>query len=389
MSATLRIGCLNVWGLPEPFAEDVTPRMHAIAAALGRSRFDLVLLQEVWTPTARSILLEGARRAGFAHVFAPPSAPGGGLLLLSRRPIESPHFERFEFRGDLERIDRAEYLGGKGFLAARVVTEAGGVWIVDTHLHARYRRDASRIDSGVRVAQLMQVVEFVRAQDDPVVVAGDFNCEPGDPEYDVWVALTGARDLAAGPGALPTICRSNAYKSHRSGPDKRIDFFFAVDGASARLAAMPPSRWLDGALHVGGRRLAHSDHYGLAAQIAVRPRDAVAAAQETVPTGAVEHARELLWVGRASADGREESHARSAGAWLAASALALAARQNAKLGRRRFMKRTLLLAGGLALAPAAGLTTVARIDAPDQARAFDRALGRLDRLATDPTSLEA
>ncbi|MGH0035085.1 MAG: endonuclease/exonuclease/phosphatase family protein [Myxococcota bacterium] len=376
----LRIGCLNVWGLPEPFAEDVTPRMRAITRALRDSALDLVVLQEVWTPGARKILREGAREAGYVHQYAAPSQPGGGLLLLSRRPFEAPRFERFEFRGDLERIDRAEYLGGKGFLAARLSTRAGPLWIVDTHLHARYRHDASRIDSGVRVAQLMQIVEFLHATPEPVVVAGDFNCEPGDPEYQVWTGLTGARDVTAGPRALPTICRSNHYKSHRSGPDKRIDFVFVSQGAATRVDALDSGRWLDGRFRLGDEERPYSDHYGLSVELAVRPAAALAASHAAARAPAVAHARDLLRVGRSSAHGRERSHAQSAGVWAGASALALLASQDTRLGRRRFLKRTLLSLGGLALAPAAGLTTVARIDAPDQARAFERALLRLERL---------
>jgi hypothetical protein len=116
-------------------------------------------------------------------------------------------------------------------------------------------------------------------------------------------------------------------------------------------------------------------------ELTVRPSTPAPAVRNgAVPPVAVDHARDLLWVGRASADGRESDYARSAGAWAGASALALLARHNAKVGRRRFLKRTLLCAGALALAPAAGLTTVARIHAPDQARAFDRAMDRLDEL---------
>lgn len=385
--ATIRIGCLNVWGLPEPFAEDVEPRMHAIARALSRCPFDVVVFQEVWTPGVRRILSDGGHDAGFHHQFASLAPPGGGLLLLSRLPIEEPRFERFEFRGDLERIDRAEYLGGKGLLSARIDTPAGPVWIVDTHLHARYRRDSSPVDSGVRVAQLMQIVEFVQSRRDPVIVAGDFNCEPGDPEYQVWTGLTGARDVAAGARALPTICRSNHYKSHRSGPDKRIDFVFVHPGESGRLDVRSHGRWLDGTFRLGRQERPHSDHYGLSAELVVRQASvrpaapgAPAVEQRADRAAAVARARDLLWAGRASADGREESHARMAAAWTGASALAVLARHNARVGRRRFLKRTLLCAGALALAPAAGLTTVARLHAPDQARAFDRALDRLERV---------
>ena len=123
----LRIGSLNVWGIPEPFAEDVLPRMRAITAEFSALDLDVLLLQEVWSPAAREILVAGGLRAGFDHHFASTAPPGGGLLLLSRDPIEEPRFQRFAFRGDLERVDRAEYLGGKGLLTARIETPSGPV----------------------------------------------------------------------------------------------------------------------------------------------------------------------------------------------------------------------------------------------------------------------
>jgi len=377
----LRIGSLNVWGLPEPFAEDVHPRIQAIADALPSLDLDVLAFQEVWTPGARHLLLEGARRAGFAHRFVSPAAPGGGLLLVSRVPFESAGFERFRFRGDLERLDRAEYLGGKGLLSARLITQDGPLWLVNTHLHARYRRGQPQLDSAVRLAQLMQIVEFASRHDEPLVVVGDFNCDPGDPEYVVWTGLTGVRDVAAGPGAPPTISRANYYKRNRSDDDRRIDFVFARDGAGVAVESRGSRRLFDRDFPIGDSPRPVSDHYGVQAELRL-VGSAAAVRVESAPVATpeiVERARELLQLGRAEADRRERVFAEGAGLFALGSAFAVAASRNRVVSRRRFLRRSLLFAGFAALGPAAGFTTVARVDAPDQDDAFERALGTLDR----------
>ena len=384
----LRIGCLNVWGLPEPIGEDVIPRMKALVGALRESHLDLIAFQEVWTGAARTVLIEGGREAGFAYHFA-SSAPGGGLLLLSKLPLESTHFERFEFRGDLERLDRAEYLGGKGFLAARVATPAGKLWIIDTHLHARYRDDDLPIDSAVRLAQMMQIVAFVRSQREPVIVAGDLNCETGDAEFAIWTGLSGLRDVARSPAPF-TVSRSNHYKRHRR-TDKRVDFVFARDGTETRLETVAHGLWMDAEFPIEGRSRPVSDHYGLAVELSVVRRDtaAVTGRSRDACTAIAARARELLRLGRAEAATRERTSTLSAGAWAAAAAIPLAFRRNQRIGRRRFLRRALVCASAMSMAPALTLVTVGQIDAPDQARAFERALERLDSIELDERQLPA
>jgi len=74
------IGTFNVWGLPEPFTEDLSARMSALAARLLGLDLDVLLIQEAWTDEVRARLREGALRAGF-EVAEAAEAPGGGLMV--------------------------------------------------------------------------------------------------------------------------------------------------------------------------------------------------------------------------------------------------------------------------------------------------------------------
>src|SRR5690606_2123827 len=150
----MRLGTFNVWGLPEAFADDVSSRMRVIAERLAGSELDVLLIQEAWTQEVRRTIRRGARRAGFA--VSEGEDASGGLMTLSRLPIRTSRFDRFRFRGDPERLDKGEYLGGKGFETVELEGPDGPFVVVNTHLHARYRAEDSAIDSAVRTAQLLQ-----------------------------------------------------------------------------------------------------------------------------------------------------------------------------------------------------------------------------------------
>src|SRR5262249_44519178 len=137
----LRLGTFNVWGLPQPFARHVEQRIRKLAARLPDLDLDVLLVQEAWTARVREILIDAGPRAGFHVSTRNPNASGGGLLILSRLPIQARRFERYVFRGDPERVLDGEYLGAKGFLVARLESADGPISVVNTHLLAHYWQD--------------------------------------------------------------------------------------------------------------------------------------------------------------------------------------------------------------------------------------------------------
>ncbi|MBY0401307.1 endonuclease/exonuclease/phosphatase family protein [Myxococcota bacterium] len=366
----MRLGTFNVWGLPEAFSDDVSSRMRVIAERLSASDLDILLIQEAWTREVRQTIRRGARRAGFA--VSEGDGASGGLMTLSRLPIRSSRFDRFRFRGDPERFDKGEYLGGKGFETVEIEGPDGPFLLVNTHLHARYRVEDSALDSAVRMAQLLQIIAFVDAAPGTLVVGGDFNCREGEPEYEVFRGLTGAvelgDDLTQG-----TLSSSNFYKRDRNGPDKRIDFLFVRAASGVEWTAREARLVFHETARIRRRDRSLSDHFGF--RVELDWRAGPAASQVASQPGAIypranTTARSLIHVGLAEADRREQLHFRWAGGFLLAAVAAAGLRRLPAVDRRSFLRGAVEGTALLALAPALGFGTLARFDSDEKRDVF-------------------
>ena len=362
----MRLGTFNVWGLPEAFSDDVSSRMRELAKRLEASDLDILLIQEAWTGEVRRTIRHGARHAGFE--VSEGSGASGGLMTLSRFPIRSSRFDRFRFRGDPERVDKGEYLGGKGFESVEIQGPGGPFFLINTHVHARYRIEDSPLDSAVRTAQLLQIVAFVHGHPGSVVVGGDFNCRQGDPEFEVFRGLTGAIELGQGT-SLGTLSSSNFYKRHRDGPDKRIDFLFLRPAPGFAWQATGAKLLFSETARIRRRDRSLSDHYGFRVDLTWQPGLAAAALPGTgvIDPRALATARSLLDVGFEEADRRESEHFWLAGGFVMTAIGAAGLRRHPAVDRRAFLRGTAQAASLLALAPALVFGTLARFDS-DQKR---------------------
>jgi len=376
----MRLGTFNVWGLPEAFSDDVSSRMRVLAKRLEDSDLDILLIQEAWTREVRRTLRHGARQAGFA--VSEGGGASGGLMTLSRFPIRASRFDRFRFRGDPERLDKGEYLGGKGFEIVEIEGPDGPFVLINTHVHARYSIEDSPLDSAVRAAQLLQIVAFVHGHPGSVVVGGDFNCRQDEPEFEVFRGLTGAIELGQGT-SLGTLSSSNFYKRHRAAPDKRIDFLF-VRPAPGVLWQTGEARLLfSETARIRHRDRSLSDHYGFRVDLTWQPGPTASAlaGAGAIDPGALSTARSLLDVGFAEADRRERQHFRFAGGFVMAAIAAAGLRRHPAVDRRAFLRGTAQAATLLALAPALGFGTLARIDSDQKRDVFVEARAFLNELA--------
>ena len=380
----LRLATLNVWGLPKPFSDDLSARLRAISTKLPELPVDVLLVQEAWSDEMRDGLQAAAQAAGFDVALASRTS-GGGLMAISRRPILSNRFEKFRFRGDPERLSQGEFLGAKGFQTLTVDTDEGPTTVINTHLHARYRRARPRLNSAVRAAQLLQLVGEVHRTPGTLLIGGDFNCSETDPEYRIWKGLTGAIEAAEGRRDLPTLSRSNYYKRHRSGADKRVDYLFIRPGSGVDSRFESPSLAFAERPSIRGIERSFSDHFGLQAQAHWNPAKSRASANPPpaappMDPEAFALARGLLDVGHKEADRREAAHFRYATSWVAGAALAASLRKDPWLTRRRFLKSMTGVVAFASLAPAAGYGTLARVDSDSKRGAFDDAREVLARL---------
>ena len=377
----MRAVTLNVWALPEPLARHVPERMRAIGERLAELPADVVALQEVWTAEARGILLDGARRAGFPHVWHQRATLGGsGMLLLSRFPIESARFERFCLPWVPPRIDHPDYYGGKGVVTARLATPDGALAVVATHLHARYRSDVSHQYRAYRVGQIIELAAALRSLDVPTVLLGDFNFSDSDPEHRILSTLARVRDSAAEIGQpVPTVHRENAYRGAR-GAEKRIDYVFVRDGSRSGLEAREVRRVFDDAIEIDGRPASHSDHAGLMAELALTGSPG---APHPADREACDLAAHLLEQGRRRAYRRQHADRLAAGLGWGGALLACAGARDPRLTRRRLLRGAVQAAGIAALTPGVTYTLLSEVFAPGEVRVFDQLSARLRDVSAD------
>jgi endonuclease/exonuclease/phosphatase family metal-dependent hydrolase len=378
----MRVATLNVWALPEPWAKDVAPRIKAIGDRLASLDVDVVAFEEVFRADARATLIEAGRRAGLVHAWHGSSLfGGGGLLTLSRLPIEGARFERYSLRGQVEEVQTGEYLSGKGFATLQLRTSEGPVSFISTHLHARHSSDFPHEFQAHRIAQIVQLSLASTLSKYPMVVAGDFNFTEDHPEYAIFKGLTGLGDAVAELDLrVPTVDASNPYRGAKQHP-KRIDFVFRRDGVSSSVSARHAERIFDDPVPLRGRRGAFSNHAGVLVEVDVEQTGETPLPRPLAQ--AVREASRLLAEGRASAQERRRDMRALSGVGLASVVAATAAVRSPKMSRRSLLRLSLRGAALAALTPTVGYSMLSEVFVPSEIHAFEDAQAELARLGDE------
>jgi endonuclease/exonuclease/phosphatase family metal-dependent hydrolase len=375
----LRILTLNVWGLPWPVGTLVPARIAAIGDTLPGLAPDLATFQEAWTADARIALARAGARAGLVHAFpAPAGERQGGLLVLSREPLRDARFVPYTLNGFPERIDHADYWGGKGYVAAEVGSAGDAFSFVATHMHARYAASGQDAYGGHRMAQVVELAIALRALRGPLVAVGDFNFEEGFEEHAVLTGMTGLADVArALDRREDTVRWPESVVRPLGRGSARVDYAFFRSGDGASLRPLSIERVLDRTIGLGGRTTNYSDHAGLLVELELARG---AASRPALDPEAPASARRVLLAGRSAAASR-----RDALRWTGAGGLALAAVAAPAALRTRLTRRQLL--GGSIAAVATlvggGSLVLSEEVRPAELDGFDATLGRLDALAGD------
>jgi len=173
---TFNVWMPHVW-LPENKKHE---RLIHLPDSLLKYNADIICLQEVFDLRARKTIIESFHNEYFFNretlckqkvwkVFSKDCF--GGLLTLSKFPIVEEHFyEHLPFKGS----NFAERLGKKGFLITTVMTPAGQINVINTHLysgikakHQRYRLD--------QIKYIEKVCRERHVFNKPTFFVGDFN----------------------------------------------------------------------------------------------------------------------------------------------------------------------------------------------------------------------
>lgn len=380
----IRLATLNAWGIPEPIGRDVQERIDAIGKHLSSLDLDVMAFQEVWTREAALRLRDAGRAAGLPHCwFGDETFGAGGLLVLSRLPIEKVRFEPYAVTGAPERVVRnLEYVAGKGFATIQVTTPSGPLVVVDTHLHARYGSIAAHKHAAQRTGQVVQMTSRFIDSPLPMAVVGDFNFQEGEADYRVLTDILGLRDVAADlDRRVPTTLRSNPY-GHRSF-DRRKDFVFVRDGRGVRVTPRSLVRAFDETLHFDGRPAAYSNHAGLLVQLEVGAAETTAWSHSYPDAGVFDLAASKLAEGERLARARQNGGRRISGIGIGVSTVAALAAAPRRMSRRKMLRASLASAALLGLPPGIGYSVVSEVLVPDEIRAFRRAADQLAHLRSE------
>jgi len=241
-------------------------RLRALAQELNHRPDSVVCLQEAQAHAHRKLLLEAAEYP--YTCFEPFSyAPKGGLLTLSRLPIEQREFVLYRAREIVRPPALMDWALHKGVLLTRVSAGQVPVVVLNTHLSANYSMNWSPGNHYARVehSQLLQLAEIVRAQPPAalVVAAGDFNIPRGSWLYDEFLAASGMADPLAG-STRPTHRMPLRLPAHLAKP---IDFALVRLPRLAGVAVHSDICFDQMVPLPGGARAFLSDHYGIELRI--------------------------------------------------------------------------------------------------------------------------
>lgn len=145
--------------------------LDAIAAVITREKPDIVMLQEVDVNTGRSKINEAsllAEKTKMNFYFAKAIDHDGGdygVAILSKFPLSG---------GTTHKLPTLAGTNGEPRVMATANTTVNGkkITIACTHL------DAQRSDTN-RVLQINAVMDILRKEQNPVILAGDLNATPG------------------------------------------------------------------------------------------------------------------------------------------------------------------------------------------------------------------
>lgn len=236
------------------------PRLQALSQALDSMQLDVVCLQEIlWRRHLPSIA------SGFPHAAWIPRGPAvrGGLLTLSRWPMEAPRFVDYRVRSG-PRPDILDWLLRKGLLVTRIAIAGRPVTVVNTHLLANHGGGWSRRSPYARAeaAALGKLADAVSMDcRDPLIVAGDLNVPRGSWLLDEFLARAGLHDVLAGD-------RRPTYRPTPALPTPVALDHVLVRPAPSQDVAVEARLVLQDRVSLPGGRAVHlSDHFGIEAWI--------------------------------------------------------------------------------------------------------------------------
>ncbi|EKG17628.1 Endonuclease/exonuclease/phosphatase [Macrophomina phaseolina MS6] len=200
----IRIISLNCWGL-KFLAKFRHERLSEIGRQLAAASPppDIIGLQECWTKEDYESIRDTLReKLGLQYSkFYYSGIFGGGLVIISRWPIEETSMVRYPLNGRPTAFFRGDWFVGKGVACARIRFGKGKKDVAEvfcTHLHAPYEREPNDSYICHRTAQAWEIAKLMRGAAERghlVLGLGDFNMIPLSLAHRLIEAHSPVRDV--------------------------------------------------------------------------------------------------------------------------------------------------------------------------------------------------
>lgn len=242
----LLVATLNLRNIADRWPERI-PLLLADMAALQP---DLIGLQECVFAVQQDRILGAAGESSYESRRGWAGRPEYGNAVLGKAPLQL---------GEGERLDL-----GRNRSALRVpaaLPSGGSLHFVVTHLHHLVP------DEAVREEQAIQLVEWLRPDDHPLVVVGDFNAEPVEPAYRVMQEAGFRSASVEANGSEPALTWPSGIQAPGMDADGEpgcLDYIWVRGDISAQGCALAFDRPA-----VDDPTLYPSDHLGLQARIRI------------------------------------------------------------------------------------------------------------------------
>ncbi|KAK0658747.1 Inositol phosphosphingolipids phospholipase C [Lasiodiplodia hormozganensis] len=248
----IHITSLNCWGL-KFLAKYRHERLSEIGRQLAAASPppDIIGLQECWTKqdyeSIRDTVSEklGLHYSKFYHsgIF------GGGLVIISRWPIEETSMVRYPLNGRPTAFFRGDWFVGKGVACARIRFGKGKKDVAEvfcTHLHAPYESEPNDSYICHRTAQAWEITKLMRGAAERghlVIGMGDFNMLPLSLAHRLIEAHSPVRDVwrIVHPDSSVGAAR-DAVEQARGRPMPNARFNITENGATCD-SALNTWRW--------------------------------------------------------------------------------------------------------------------------------------------------
>ncbi|MBI5122787.1 endonuclease/exonuclease/phosphatase family protein [Candidatus Roizmanbacteria bacterium] len=254
---------LNTQGTPF-FAKDLTLRYKKIAELLNQENPDIVCLQEVSTYYHLFLLKKYLKYPNFIYknFF---HGPKGGLLIVSKLPIEKMIFKRFDKLGSLNNISFFSHIVQNGLLMAKIKDQP--IVIINAHTFSDFEFDWSQTNKYYEhvedeVKQTASEINTLVNQKKTVIIAGDFNMKKDSTLYKDFLQKTGATDTFNSETS-PTYYNDRLDYKFKGKISARIDFVFVNEGKK-KIKIASHSPMFNKEYPITDKKLSYlSDHIGL------------------------------------------------------------------------------------------------------------------------------